>query len=307
METVQFQLGSDPELMLRDIETKQLRSAIPTIKEGKGCGRPLDDTGENCVLHDNVLIEFNTRPAGTREEFVQTIGGVLKNITSIVADRGLELWLQTSADYPEEELKCEEARAFGCEPDFDAYRLKINVLPAEAAELPFRSTGGHLHIGKHMEDKQLRVVLDDPFGKVRVVKALDILVGLPSIFLNKDPTAARRRTLYGRAGCHRPKKYGVEWRACGPWWLGSPEHTELVHRMSGQALAVAVDEKELAKLFERLGGEERVQQIINKSQLEAARTAFQKHLHPLYDNDTQKQLEEVDGRSGVGFHAAWGL
>lgn len=307
METVQFQLGSDPELMLRDVKTKQLRSAIPIIKEGKGCGRPLDDTGENRVLHDNVLIEFNTRPAKTRDEFVQTIGSVLKNVSAIVADKGLELWLQTSADYPKEELECEEARVFGCDPDYDAYRLKMNVIPTEAAELPFRSTGGHLHIGKHAEDKQLRVVLDDPFGKIRVVKALDILVGLPSIFLNKDPTAARRRSLYGRAGCHRPKEYGVEWRACGPWWLGSPEHTELVHRMSGCALALAVNESNLTKLFNCLGGEERVQEIINETQLEKAKTVFQKYLRPLYDNDTQELLEEIDGRPEIGFHTAWGL
>ena len=103
METVQFQLGSDPELMLRDAETKELRSAIPIIKEGKRAGRPLDASGENTILHDNVLIEINTKPASSCDEFVQTIGSVLKKTTEILSENGLELHLLTSANFPEKE------------------------------------------------------------------------------------------------------------------------------------------------------------------------------------------------------------
>ena len=68
MKQIKFNLGSDPELFLRDRDTKELRSAIPIIPEGKDAGRPLDAGGFNRVLHDNVLVEFNTRPEKTKKD-----------------------------------------------------------------------------------------------------------------------------------------------------------------------------------------------------------------------------------------------
>lgn len=307
METVPFQLGSDPELMLRDIKTKELRSAIPIIKEGKGQGRALDDTGENCILHDNVLIEFNTKPAKTRAEFVATIGFILKNASDILAAEGLELHLLTSANFPKSELTCPEAKMFGCAPDYDAYGLTMNKPPAAAARLPFRSTGGHLHIGKHERGAKLRTLLDDPYGKVRVIKALDIIVGITSVFVDKDPTAVIRRRLYGKAGCHRPTEYGVEWRACGPWWLASPDHTNLVHRLTDCALSLAVDEKEFLSVVKELGGEDKIQDIINNSKTEKARMVFKNILHSRLNVTTRALIKHVDSHGYPCFYESWGI
>jgi hypothetical protein len=305
---VSFKLGADPELMLRDTKTKKLRSAIPIIKEGKNEGRKLDATGENRILHDNVLVEFNTKPAESRDEFVKTIGSVLREGNKIVAKEGLELLLQASAEFPQEEISCQEACEFGCEPDFDAYELRINEMPTTAAQAPFRSAGGHLHLGKHQDKKVNELLIGgEGYGKVTVVKLLDIICGIPSVFIDKDPTAPARRGLYGKAGSHRPKEeYGVEYRAVGPWWLSSPEHTELAHRMADEALYLAINDQ-LEQLTKDLGGEEVIQQTINDSRVELAQRLFQKYIAPRLSKETAALIVELNATPTPNFYKAWKL
>lgn len=306
MESVRFRLGSDPELFLRDRTTKELRSAIPIIPEGKDCPRRLDNSGLNGVLHDNVLIEFNTDPADDASQFVSNIRRVMGQIEAIVAASGAELHLMASAEFPLSELKDQEAQKFGCDPDFDAYELVCNSVPAGAERRPFRSAGGHLHIGYHDADDALKQILDDPYGKVKVVKALDTFVGVPSIFLDKDPTAPARRQLYGKAGAHRPKDYGVEYRACSAWWLLSPEHTELVYLLTEDALAVVRREGELEKVIEACGGEKVVVDTINNSQAIVAQKLYKKVISKYLKPATKKQLTKVL-RSKKEFRTSWGL
>jgi hypothetical protein len=308
VEQIKFQLGSDPELFLRDAGTKELRTAVPVIPEGKGEGRALDSTGENCVLHDNVLIEFNTKPMKDSKGFVDNISSVISNIQKIVATQGLELHLQASADFPEDQL-CAESRIFGCDPDFGCYPPGMNYMPAEAAEQPFRSAGGHLHIGKHKDNPELNEMLDleDGSGKFRVVKALDVFIGIVSTFVEKDPTSAARRELYGKAGAHRPKEYGVEYRACSPWWLASPKHTELVYALTNAALATALEEEDLEDLIDEIGGEQELQDIINESRADDAYAVYEREIRPLLSDETNALIDELNGQEEVNFLAAWGL
>jgi len=310
MEQIDFNLGSDPELFLRDQETKELRSAIPIIPEGKDAGRALDSTGQNCVLHDNVLIEFNTKPATSKAEFVQTHGNVMRTIQTLVASSGLELHLQASANFPLSELTLPEARIFGCDPDFTYYPTpSMQIMPAEAADKPFRSAGGHLHIGVHENNPELTEMLTDPsgMGKIRVVKALDIFVGIVSVFLEKDPTAAERRTLYGKAGSHRPKTYGVEYRACSPWWLATPEHTSLVYDLTNAALSVSLEEEDLEDLIDDIGGESEIQDIINESKSDRAYEVFQSLIVPILNEETVALINTLHGQEEFDFYSAWNL
>lgn len=302
---MRFQLGSDPELMLRNATTKKLVSAIPVIQEGKGQGRPLDKTGFNSVLHDNVLVEFNTKPALDEDEFVGTVGSVLKNISAIVKKQGLELHLQASAEFPAEELACEEAKIFGCDPDFNAWLLAMNSVPAGAAERPFRSAGGHLHIGMADGEDKLNAILADDYGKVDVIKVLDIFCGIPSVFLDTDETAPARRALYGGAGAHRPKEYGVEYRALGNWWLRSPNYTRLVYQLTRAGLQCLIDGKlpELSKTI----GEDRVQAIINQSKAADAKRIYKKHIMPFLPKETKALLAAVVKEGASDFSSSWSL
>lgn len=301
---VKFLLGADPELMLRHKTSGQLVSAIPIIKEGKGAGRPLDKGGQNCVLHDNTLVEFNTAPAANEEEFVTTLDFVLKAIQQTLPEP-LELHLQSSADYPASELEDPQARAFGCEPDYNAWLLAMNEVPAGAADRPFRSAGGHIHIGMTTGKTDLNRILDDDYGKVDVVKALDIFPGLISVFLDPDPTAAARRALYGGAGAHRPKPYGVEYRALGNWWLRSPRYARLVYKLTAVALDVLV-EGHLPKLINEIG-EEKIQAVINDSDKRQARQLYKKHLVKFLPGEVGLEIQALYSTKPEDFRAAWAL
>jgi hypothetical protein len=286
-----FKLGSDPELMLCDVESKALKSAIPVIEEGKGFGR---DVGNgNSVLHDNVLVEFNTKPAKTEFQFVRTVTKALESISKLVAKENMQLMARASADFPEEELNCEEAKVFGCESDWSAWTLKKNSIPPEAEKAPFRSAGGHLHIGMPDTEGPLTKILHDDYGKVDVVKALDIFCGITSIFIDKDPTSAKRRQLYGGAGSHRPKTYGVEYRALGNWWVSSPLYTKLVYQLTSRALDIVVRGK-LDKLIEDIGGQDKIISIINESKVKEARVVFSKHIKPLLLKKTYLLCKRAD-------------
>ncbi len=299
-----FKLGSDPELMLRNQKTKELVSAIPIITEGKGEGRLLDGIFKNRVIHDNVLVELNTKPADSEDEFVEIMAEAIKSTNDIVKVSGLELHLQASAEFPAKELQCEESRIFGCDPDFNAWKLEINEVPAGASERPFRSAGGHLHVGMS-SNEPLNAILADDYGKVSVVKALDVFCGITSVFIDKDDTAPARRALYGGAGAHRPKSYGVEYRALGNWWLRSPKYARLVYQLTTAAMTCLVS-GEMAKIIEAIG-ESTVQRVIDKSKTEQALKIYKKHIAPHLSAETAALVDEVMQEESSDFLAAWSV
>jgi hypothetical protein len=94
----------------------------------------------------------------------------------------------------------------------------------EMEESPFRSAGGHIHIG--VDDG---ILLQDPHWGVRM---MDLFVGIPALFLDTDPTSQARKALYGNAGSHRPKDYGFEYRSLGNFWLASPKLVGLMYDLS---------------------------------------------------------------------------
>lgn len=61
----------------------------------------------------------------------------------------------------------------------------------------------HIHIG-----------YENPTDEIseEIVKVLDLFLGIPSLFIDKD---TERRKMYGKAGCFRFKEYGVEYRVLG--------------------------------------------------------------------------------------------
>lgn len=296
-----FKLGSDPELMLRDVRTGALKSAIPVIEDGKGEGIAVG--GGNSVIHDNVLLEFNTRPEDSEKKFIKTINTALSGINKLIAKENLKMSAQASDDFPEEELDCEEAKVFGCEPDYNAWTLRRNEMPEDAAKSPFRSAGGHLHIGMPDKEGPLTKILTDPLGKVSVIKALDVFCGVTSVFIDKDPTSAKRRQLYGGAGAHRPKDYGVEYRALGNWWVSSPTHTKLVYQLTEVALSLLVDRK-IDELIENIGPD-RIVYIINDSKVEEAREVFKEYIKPLLPRKTALLCSRADKYTLKDLSAEW--
>lgn len=87
-------------------------------------------------------------------------------------------------------------------------------------EFPYRMAGGHIHFGVQESAKWFHSRAE------RIIKAMDLFVGVPSVALLADMEDPRRRQYYGRAGEFRYQKHGLEYRVLSNAWL---QHTALAH------------------------------------------------------------------------------
>lgn len=104
------------------------------------------------------------------------------------------------------------------------YTGDVNPRPEAADTTNVRSAGFHLHCGYQSPeiDRSLRLVL-----------YFDAFLGLPSIIIDKDD---KRRTLYGKAGCFRLCKYGVEYRTLSSYFMKDEEHLKWVFIQINRAI-----------------------------------------------------------------------
>jgi hypothetical protein len=70
---------------------------------------------------------------------------------------------------------------------------------------------------------------DDEMACYFTIRMLDLFLGIPSVFIDKDRTSVARRKLYGKAGRFRKPPHGVEYRSLSNFWLSSPKLVELVY------------------------------------------------------------------------------
>lgn len=294
-----FIAGADPELMLLTPEGK-LASAIPLVP---GTKEKPHQVACGAVQHDNVMAEFNVNPSGTDDEFVHNMREVLRELSDMVEPHTLVA--RASAHFPKDQLRDDVAQVFGCDPDFDSWTLQMNSIDGTAGMDTFRSAGGHFHIGEKDNTKEM---LQDPYGKVEVVKMLDIFQGIVSIAIDDDKTAPKRRALYGRAGAHRPKPYGVEYRALGNFWVRSPDLVRMMYELADRAVALTMDGKS-TEIIDSIG-EEEIQRVINESDKKAAKTIVRQHLSKWIDTETFKRIMKaspITSLKDVTIRTAWGI
>lgn len=261
-ENVKF--GADPELFLITKEG-EYRSAVGLIGGSKKQPRVIDDQG-SAVQEDNVAVEFNIPPSGTKQEFVNNIQKVMAYLNGYAGERNLLLSVVPAAKFPDIELQTPQAMRFGCDPDLNVWSGTLNAPPElDATNYNLRSCGGHVHVSwtpPKMEEEFMAQ------GE-ELVRAFDLFLGAPSILYDSDML---RRRLYGKAGCFRFKPYGIEYRTLSNFWIKSPEMMEWVYDRAQQAIdflnsggTVRMEDREL------------IEQVINHGD-ESALTK----LHQLY-------------------------
>lgn len=137
-----------------------------------------------------------------------------------------------------------------CMPDYNVYTEKKNKKP-NAKNQNLRSAGFHIHVGyNHPAVPE----------SLRMVKLLDIFLGIPSVIIDPDK---KRRELYGKAGAFRLTKYGVEYRTLSSYMMSKDSILNLVW--------------DLLTLAENFGGspnafdKNQIQHIINESDVEDAK------------------------------------
>lgn len=205
-------VGADPEVFVVNAETEEVMSAIGFIPGTKDQPFPITDKG-HAIQTDNVMAEFCVPAALTASEMFGNILICLNTIDNMLPEN-MKVKVQASAYLDEEYLNNEQAKTFGCDPDFNAYTLMQNR--SCDANTNLRSAGGHIHVGykdPNFEDN------------IRLVKAMDLFLGLPSLLLDTD---TERRKMYGKAGAFREKSYGMEYRVLSNFWISAAIKVEWV-------------------------------------------------------------------------------
>jgi hypothetical protein len=214
-----YTFGSDPELMLFLNGTP--RSAIGVIKGN--IENRISKNGHE-FYYDNVLAECAVKPGASKKEVIDNFQECLQIYASMV--RPYELVTQASVMFEDSELTHPDARRAGCAKDFCAYEMKQQEGPiAEISQGNLRSCGGHIHLGAE-------ILTGDGPEPILAVYMLDLILGVPSLWLDKDPTSPRRRAIYGKAGRYRVKTYGIEYRPLSNFWLESPQMVGLIYDLS---------------------------------------------------------------------------
>jgi len=260
-----FMIGSDPEVFLKNASGK-LISSIGKVGGTKAKPRP---TLHGSVQEDNVLLEFNSVPAETREEFVTNHMAVMQDIHEIIKPLDLSISIQPTGVFDEDQLEDEQAKLAGCEPDYDAWHMCQND-PPDLSATNLRSGAGHLHISvDYLGDERCKF---EAIRRAELVKACDIMCGIPSVLMDPDST---RRSLYGKAGCHRPKFKGtddpfngIEYRTLSNFWLQSEEYISWAYEAAAMAVNMSDELNDL--LVEGTISGNEVQRIINESDVKAA-------------------------------------
>lgn len=229
-----YRLGADPELfMFKEGKPISAFNRIPGDKENP---YPVD---KGAVQVDGMALEFNISPADSEDEFVSNLNTVISTLRNMVPDYDVLAIpvAEFGADYIA--AQPEMATMLGCNPDFDAW-LDGRVNEPPNRDLPFRTGAGHVHIGWTEDASQYDPEhLTDCCNRI---KQLDFYLGLPSLFFDKG---VKRREMYGKPGCFRPKSYGAEYRVLSNAWLASDNLKHWVYRNTMAAME-AVDAGNLA-------------------------------------------------------------
>lgn len=218
-----FTIGSDPELFLQDT-TGKLIASVGKFGGTKENPRPVLGGAGFAIQEDNVALEFNIPPSSSKKAFVESLSNMMAFVTQEAARRGLKPALLASATFTEDQLETEQAKLFGCEPDFNAWTGQENPRP-EGVDKNLRSCGGHVHVGMSGSNP------------IVITRAMDLYLGVPSVLLDKDST---RRSLYGNAGSFRPTMYGIEYRVLSNFWLRSKKQMAWVYDQTERALEHAM-------------------------------------------------------------------
>lgn len=281
-----FTIGCDPEFFLKNNKTDKLVSAIPFINGTKYEPEVLENGGN--IQRDNVAVEIATDPADTIAKFIDNISRTLKGALTKLPENH-EIVALPSARFDADQLEHEEALKFGCDPDYDAWDVKENTPPSSHSDPTFRSCGAHIHVGTTGDDEN--AFLLEMEGKLMMVKVMDCIHGIISTVLDSSIEALERKKLYGKAGAHRPKEYGVEYRVLSNFWLKSPITAMLMYSLTQDALTVCRD-KQADDLIEKMGGTE-VVNTINGAKVDIAMKMIKTHLLPILSEDSKFYFEEA--------------
>jgi len=247
-----MRLGCDPETFLQDKNGSPI-SAIGYINADKWNPMQIPDMEPGYTLQeDNVSLEYGIPPAASADAFVDSIQRVMAKSLDYLPE--LAFSKLSCIIFPEEQMQNPLAYIFGCEPDFNAWTGKTNKKPEPPHPL-MRSAGGHVHVE----------TTRDP---IEVVRAMDLFLGVPSVLMDKGEM---RKTMYGAAGAHRKKSYGVEYRTLSNFWIFEEKYIRWVWSQTERSINSKVDVMEVQDaILEAINGNNKqvAEALVNQFNLE---------------------------------------
>lgn len=247
-----MRLGCDPETFLVDKNGKPI-SAIGYIKADKWNPMQIPDMPKGFTLQeDNVSLEYGIPPAASAQEFIGSINAVMQKSLDYLPE--LSFSKLSCIIFPEDQMEHPLAHIFGCEPDFDAWADKENRKP-EPPHPFMRSAGGHIHVETEKDGKS-------------VVRLMDLFLGVPSVLMD---TGEDRKKLYGKAGAHRIKPYGVEYRTLSNFWIFSDRLIQWAWDNTQRAVESELDVSVYAdRILQAINGNDKVvaKQLVEEFNLE---------------------------------------
>lgn len=220
----EFTVGADPEVFLND--GGKLVSAHDYLQGSKQNPFKVD---KGAVQVDGIAAEFNIDPVSSYDQFqsnldrVQEILGQMIGGANVIEDVSVTFDQDFMDRVPAENL------ILGCEADFNGWTMRDNNPPEDTTMM--RTAGGHLHLGGLYTND---IYSDLHFGAcARLARTMDETIGVYSILWDKDD---KRRSMYGKAGCFRPKTYGMEYRTLSNKWIFSPKLVKFVYDGVEEAL-----------------------------------------------------------------------
>jgi hypothetical protein len=177
------------------------------------------------AVRDGVQVELTIPASDCRRWFAMEIGCAFRTLKKRLDEmqtegKKFELSFRQVIEVDKEELAklSADSRVLGCQPSFNFYEQN-STIGVDPATYTKRSAGGHLHFGlpKHLMPERDKLPI-----------LFDIILGNTSVLIDRDPNAAERRKVYGRAGEFRRPRHGIEYRTLSNFWLRSKELVGLV-------------------------------------------------------------------------------
>ena len=121
-----IKIGCDPELFIWDTNTDTPYPSVGLIGGTKS--KPKFFSGKHMVQEDNVLAEFGIPATNKVEEFIGSIN-LCKEFIQSLLPKGFTIRVQASAYFDKNYLQTDQAKEFGCDPDFSAWTESVNEKP----------------------------------------------------------------------------------------------------------------------------------------------------------------------------------
>lgn len=252
-------MGMDPEFFLLDKEGVLVPAdnLLPSQDEASETvsNRVSMGSRANALYYDGIQGEMSIGPSYCRAYVMDNICRLARALyQDVLKPKEVSVCLDGSVEITPEILKrarFKRSRQFGCDPDFGMWEGGMpNVVGVHAETHMLRYAGGHIHLGvpsfKNADITQRRSypwALLTGEGRMRTVKMLDVLVGLPLVMLERE-SDRRRREQYGKAGCFRDPDHGIEYRVPSALTILHPSLTNLFLDLARTAVDVVVEDQD---------------------------------------------------------------